>query len=53
VFAYATEEEIPSQYGHLDNILAEPFDKTAGLLVSAKEEVLVGSGSGERVCLAG
>ena len=40
VFAYATEEEISAQYDHVVATLAERFDKAAGLLVSAKEEVL-------------
>lgn len=40
VFAYVTPEEISSQYDHVVETLAERFEKAAGLLVSAKEEVL-------------
>jgi transposase-like protein len=40
VFAYVTPEEISSQYDHVVESLAERFEKAAGLLVSAKEEVL-------------
>jgi putative transposase len=40
VFAYVTPEEISSQYDHVVQSLAERFEKAAGLLVSAKEEIL-------------